>query len=96
MIKETAINLDMQVLRKRHLTEQIGVGGSTIYDWMNPRSPRYDSTFPKPIKLGKAAVGWLAGDIFRWLESRAEADSRRGNKAAPADAGGVVVRGGVQ
>ena len=96
MINEKAINLDMQVLRKRHLIEQIGVGVSTIYDWMNPLSPRYDSTFPKPIKLGKSAVGWLAGDVLRWFESRAETDFHGVVKANPSDAGMGAIRGGVQ
>lgn len=27
--------------------ERIGIGRSTIYDWINPASPRYDPTFPK-------------------------------------------------
>ncbi len=59
------------VLRMRQLTGRIGVSSSTIYDWMNPRSPRYDSSFPRPIKLGVASVGWLVADIQMWIEGKA-------------------------
>jgi prophage regulatory protein len=31
-----------------------------------------EGTFPKPVKLGKRAVGWRASDIAAWLESRSE------------------------
>lgn len=66
------LNVDhMCVLRMRHLTGRVGVSSSTIYDWMNPKSPRYDSSFPRPIKLGASSVGWLASDVQIWIESRA-------------------------
>jgi len=31
-----------------------------------------DGAFPRPVKLGKRAVGWRASDITAWLESREE------------------------
>lgn len=62
------------VLRMRKVVDRLGISRSTIYDWMNPKSPRYDSTFPLPIKLsGKCshgAVGWLESDIIFWIQSR--------------------------
>ena len=30
--------------------------------------------FPRPRKLGKRAVGWLATDIQNWIESRPQTD----------------------
>ncbi|WP_231982598.1 helix-turn-helix transcriptional regulator [Pseudomonas mucidolens] len=41
-----------RILRLKQLSERIGLGRSTIYDRMDAQSPRYDATFPKPIKLG--------------------------------------------
>ena len=36
----------------------------------DPRSPYYDPDFPKPIRLGKRAVGWRESEVIAWLESR--------------------------
>lgn len=70
MSKETSEKPILRVLRIRQLRECIGLSRSTIYDRLNPMSPRYDSTFPKPIKLGGSAVGWLEEDIRRWIDFR--------------------------
>ncbi|WP_165720796.1 helix-turn-helix transcriptional regulator [Bordetella trematum] len=59
-----------RIVRLKQLTSIIGLGRSTVYDFLNPRSPRYDPTFPKPIKLGAAAVGWLEHEISLWLDQR--------------------------
>jgi len=70
------------VLRLRKVVERLGVSRSTIYDWMNPRSPRHDPEFPVPIRLsgGSAhgAVGWLESEISCWIDSRS-ALSRKGD-----------------
>lgn len=58
-----------RVLRLKQVLERVGLSRSTIYDRMNPASPRYDDTFPKPIKIGSSAVGWLESSISQWIES---------------------------
>lgn len=58
-----------RVLRLRQVQDCIGLGRSTIYDRMDPKSTRYDATFPRPIKLGGAAIGWIESDISRWIEA---------------------------
>lgn len=60
----------IRVLRLRQVTDRLGLSRSTIYDRMNPRSPRYDSSFPTPISLGCSAVGWLESDICHWIDLR--------------------------
>ncbi|PLI22181.1 hypothetical protein B6J44_27255 [Klebsiella pneumoniae] len=35
--------------------------------WLNPKSPRYDATFPKQRRLGMQSVGWLESEIDQWL-----------------------------
>jgi prophage regulatory protein len=62
-----------KIVRLKQLTERIGLGRSTIYDRMDVQSPRYDATFPKPIKLGAAAVGWIDSEITTWIEQRMSA-----------------------
>lgn len=60
-------NTEIKILRIKQLTEKLSIGKSTIYDWLNPKSPRYDETFPKPIKLGGNAVGWICAHVDEWV-----------------------------
>lgn len=60
------------ILRRRDLEAKLRVSRSTIYDKLNPNSSRYDETFPKPIRLGEASVGWLLHEVDAWLASRIE------------------------
>ncbi len=64
------INSAPSILRVRHVTARLGISRSAIYDWMDPKSPRYDSTFPKPIRLGRASIGWLSTDVEAFIELR--------------------------
>lgn len=64
------INGSPRILRVPHVTAQLGISRSAVYDWLDPNSPRYDSTFPKPIRLGRASVGWLSTDIEAFIELR--------------------------
>ncbi|WP_046069566.1 helix-turn-helix transcriptional regulator [Pseudomonas synxantha] len=66
-----------RILRLKQLSERIGLGRSTIYDRMDAQSPRYDATFPKPIKLGAAAIGWIDSEITNWIEQRMSAKEAR-------------------
>lgn len=58
------------ILRLPGVLKRIGIARSTIYDWMNPKSPRYDPTFPRPVRLGQKSVGWRESDLDHWLSSR--------------------------
>jgi prophage regulatory protein len=67
------------ILRRRDLEADLRISRSTIYDKINPKSPRYDATFPKPIRLGGSAVGWLAHEVDAWLNQQIEASRKSGN-----------------
>ncbi|WP_460385228.1 helix-turn-helix transcriptional regulator [Pseudomonas amygdali] len=54
----------------RQVQDRIGLSRSTIYDRMDPNSPRFDSTFPRPVKLGASAIGWFESAITEWLKQR--------------------------
>jgi len=59
-----------RIIRLKPLIARIGLSRSTIYDRMNRLSPRYDPTFPRSVKLGPGAVGWIESQITAWLEQR--------------------------
>ncbi|MBL1267485.1 MAG: AlpA family phage regulatory protein [Halomonas sp.] len=58
------------VLRMKQMTQKLSISRSSIYEKMNPKSPRFDATFPKPIRLGAASVGWLENQVDEWLMRR--------------------------
>ncbi len=59
-----------QIFRIKDVVSMTGLSRSTIYDKLNPNSPRYDSSFPPKIPLGARAIGWFSSDISDWLEAR--------------------------
>ncbi|AYZ51711.1 MULTISPECIES: AlpA family phage regulatory protein [Enterobacteriaceae] len=60
----------IRILRIRAVVNKTGIARSTIYDWINPKSPRYDPTFPKQRRLGMQSVGWLESELDAWLLER--------------------------
>ena len=52
------------IFRRPKVERITGLSRSTLYAMMA------EGEFPKPIKLGKRAVGWRESDIAAWLESR--------------------------
>jgi len=52
------------ILRLPKVMERTGISRSLIYLKMN------EGTFPKPIKLGKRAVGWPAPVIDDWVNEQ--------------------------
>lgn len=53
-----------KVIRRKEVEERIGLACSTIYAMMS------QGTFPRPLKLGHRAVGWLESDIQVWLDAK--------------------------
>lgn len=64
------MNEQQRVVRLPELTQFLSVSRSTIYSWTSPRSPQFDQTFPKKIRLGSRSVGWMLADIQSWLENK--------------------------
>ncbi|HDR2613463.1 TPA: AlpA family phage regulatory protein [Enterobacter ludwigii] len=60
----------VKILRIREVANKLGIARSTIYDWINPKSPRYDATFPKQRRLGMQSVGWFESELDEWLLKR--------------------------
>lgn len=60
----------LKILRMRAVASKLGIARSTIYDWLNPKSPRHDASFPKQRRLGQQSVGWLEAELDQWLLTR--------------------------
>jgi prophage regulatory protein len=56
----------LSILRRKQVEKRTGLSRSTIYLRIQ------EGTFPRPIKLGARAVGWLENEIEAWLTARME------------------------
>ena len=53
-----------KVLRLPDVMDRVGLGSSFIYLLIQRKE------FPKPMRLGKRAVGWPEAEVNAWLEER--------------------------
>ena len=61
-----------RILRRREVEVRTGLSRSTLYAQMA------EGSFPKPVRLGKRAVGWTDTAITAWLDSRVKSDAENG------------------
>lgn len=59
---------EIRIIRRKEVESITGLSRATIYDRLNPKSVRFDVAFPRPIKLGASAVGWIAEEIDQYLQ----------------------------
>jgi prophage regulatory protein len=63
------------ILRRKQVEARIGLSRSTIYARLrqNPKRPGdFAPTFPKPVSIGKKAIGWIEAEIDAWLFAQIE------------------------
>lgn len=46
----------LRMLRRAEVQARLGIGKSTLYGYLNKRSPSYLPSFPKPLHLGASTV----------------------------------------
>ena len=70
---EEVMQMNDRLLKRRQVEEITGLSRSSIYRLMT------DDEFPRPVKVGPAAVRWRVSELTSWLESRpvATGDFRR-------------------
>jgi prophage regulatory protein len=51
-----------QIIRRKDIEERLKISRSSIYAMMS------QGEFPKPVRLGRRAVGWKSTDIEKWLQ----------------------------
>jgi prophage regulatory protein len=56
----------IRILRLPEVCSVTGLGRSMIYQM------EADLRFPKRVKIGTRAVGWLEGEVRAWLQKRIE------------------------
>lgn len=64
-------NMAHRVLRLPAVKASTGLSRSSIYMRVA------DGQFPKPIKLGARAVGWLESEVDEWLSRQIERSQER-------------------
>lgn len=57
------------ILRRPDVEKRCGLSRSTIYQLMT------EDAFPRPVRLGKRAVGWRESDIASWLDGLSSSDA---------------------
>ena len=63
-----------RILRRQLVERQTGLSRSKIYDLIT------HDDFPRPIKIGARAVGWVEADVEAWINSRIDAAKREGGR----------------
>lgn len=58
------VNSTPRILRRPAVEEITGLSRSTIYQNI------HTGEFPRPIRLGAKAVGWIESEIIDWIEAR--------------------------
>lgn len=46
-----------------------GISRSKLYEMLNPSSPRYDPTFPLPLRVGTRNVAWREDELQQWMSN---------------------------
>jgi len=53
-----------KILRRPAVQEIVGLSRSALYELIAA------GEFPRPLRLGKRAVGWRASEVAAWIETR--------------------------
>ncbi|MAM63855.1 AlpA family transcriptional regulator [Maritimibacter sp. UBA3975] len=61
--------MTQRILRRPAVEKYTGLSRSTIYAMIA------EGSFPKPIRLGKRAVGWPESVVADWLEDRCKSEA---------------------
>lgn len=62
------MSADLRILRPAEVAKTLGVHRCTLWRWIQ------DDAFPRPVKLGRNAIGFRRSDIAAWVDSRPTSD----------------------
>ena len=69
----------LTILRRPEVEARTGLSTSSVYAKLTPNPKRpgdYDPTFPRPVKIGLRAVGWVESEVESWIAAQV-ANSRK-------------------
>jgi prophage regulatory protein len=58
------------ILRRPEVLARTGLSNTSVHRGIRA------GTFPRPVTLGRRAVGWRESDIIKWIESLATKPAR--------------------
>lgn len=64
--------MTVTILRIRAVAKKLGISVSKLYDMINPNSPRFRDDFPRRVRIGANAVGFIEQEVDSWLLSQQE------------------------
>ena len=72
--------MSVHFLRMPAVALLIGLSKNAVYDRLNPKSPRHDPSFPKPVKLGSHSVAFVESEVHAYMQYCIEARNQGGKK----------------
>ena len=57
----------MEILRRPQVLKKVGFSRQTLYRRIA------EGSFPRPVRIGRQAVGWLKTEVEEWIASRPRA-----------------------
>ena len=67
---QNKLPIPYHVIRIPEVTKKCGFSRSVIYGKLSEKSPNYDPTFPKKVKITQNRIGWSAYEIHQWIENK--------------------------
>lgn len=62
-----------RMLPLKQVMHYTALSSTTIYEMINEKSDRYDSTFPVQVKLSKGRVAWVESEVADWIKGKISA-----------------------
>jgi len=59
------------VLATKLAANYVNCSVSALWERLNPKSPRYDAGFPRPLHLSARSRGFLVSELDAWLDGKA-------------------------
>tara|TARA_R100000306_G_scaffold44395_2_gene42482 strand:- start:19771 stop:20247 length:477 start_codon:yes stop_codon:yes gene_type:complete len=59
--EDDTCEIDLRILRIKHVMALTGLAKSTVYKYINERD------FPRPVPLAGTAAGWIEAEVEQWL-----------------------------
>ncbi len=56
-----------RLLRRSEVERRTGLSRSSIYDRLDPKSPRHDESFPRPVQVGMRAKRFVEAQVDAWI-----------------------------